>query len=65
MAILIKLYTVHNKVVVRTLLGSDYRNSILSGNNLIQHYLEFIHGFSFSVDVGYIFKVDMDLVFKK
>lgn len=59
MPILIKLNSVHDK------LGSDYRNSILSGDNLLQHYLEFFHGFSFSRDVGCILKVDLGLVFKK
>lgn len=35
MTILIKLNSVHAKLVVRALLGSDDRNSVLAGDSLI------------------------------
>lgn len=61
MAIQIKLKNIQDKLIVRALLGSDNRISILSQDNFMKYYLEFLHDFTFLTDDGFILKVDPDL----
>jgi hypothetical protein len=60
-AIQIKLKNIQDKLIVRALLGSDNRISILSQDNFMKYYLEFLHDFTFLTDDGFILKVDPDL----